>query len=379
MAPETNIADCFAPQACARLVVKIGSALLVDSAGAIRREWLAGIVADVADRVRAGQQVAIVSSGAIALGARRLNLPKGGRASLEDAQAAAATGQIGLSHAWAELLHAEGLTAAQMLVTLDDLEDRRRYLNAAATLDRLLALGVVPVINENDSVATEEIRFGDNDRLAARIGQAAQAQGVILLSDIDGLYSSNPKRDPGATLIPQVREIDARIRAMADAESASGMGSGGMVSKLQAAGIAQAGGAHLAIISGKRERPLSAFAADGRGTLFVAGSGARRRKTWLAGRLTARGRIAVDAGAVVALRAGSSLLAAGATGVEGAFARGDVIEISDPAGATVARGLSEYDAADAVRIVGTRSDVHAALLGYAPRAAMVHRDHLVLV
>lgn len=379
MSSDLHIAARFDPGACARLVVKIGSALLVDPSGAIRRDWLEGVVADVAERVRAGQQVAIVSSGAIALGARRLGLAKGGRASLEDAQAAAATGQIGLSQAWAELLHARGITAAQILVTLDDLEERRRYLNAAATLDRLLALGVVPVINENDSVATEEIRFGDNDRLAARIGQAAHAQGVILLSDIDGLYTANPSRDPTATRIVEVREIDARIRAMADSGSDSGMGSGGMISKLQAAAIAQAGGAHLAIVSGKRERPLSAFAADGRGTIFLARPGAGRRKTWLAGRLTARGRIAVDAGAVAALRAGSSLLAAGATGIDGQFARGDVIEIADPTGSTVARGLSEYDAADAARIIGTRSDAQASLLGYAPRAAMVHRDHLVLV
>jgi glutamate 5-kinase len=379
MVGDAHISDRFAPGACARLVVKIGSALLVDPAGTIRRDWLEGVVADVAQRVRAGQQVAIVSSGAIALGARRLGLAKGGRASLEDAQAAAATGQIGLSHAWAELLHAQGLTAAQILVTLDDLEDRRRYLNAAATLDRLLALGVVPVINENDSVATEEIRFGDNDRLAARIGQAAHAQGVILLSDIDGLYTANPTRDPTAVMIPEVREIDARIRAMADSGSDSGMGSGGMVSKLQAAAIAQAGGAHLAIVSGKRDRPLSAFDADGRGTLFLAGNGARRRKAWLAGRLTARGRITVDIGAVAALRSGASLLAAGATGVTGTFARGDVIEVADPAGVAVARGLSEYDVADAARIIGTRSDAQATLLGYAPRAAMVHRDHLVLL
>lgn len=379
MVAEDMIATRFAPGVCARLVVKIGSALLVDPAGAIRRHWLEGVVRDVADRVRAGQQVAIVSSGAIALGARRLRLAKGGRASLEDAQAAAATGQIGLSHAWAELLGGEGLVAAQILVTLDDLEDRRRYLNAAATLDRLLALGVVPVINENDSVATEEIRFGDNDRLAARIGQAAGAQGVILLSDVDGLYTANPMRDPAATRIVQVDRIDDRIRAMADAGSASGMGSGGMISKLAAAAIAQAGGAHLAIVSGKRDRPLSAFAADGQGTLFVAGNGARRRKTWLAGRLTARGRIAVDAGAAAALRAGSSLLAAGAIAIEGGFARGDVIEIMDATGAPVARGLSEYDAADAARIVGTRSDAQASLLGYAPRATMVHRDHLVLL
>ena len=219
-------ASHFAPVACSRLVVKIGSALLVDPDGKVRRDWLEGVVADLAVRHRAGQQIAVVSSGAIALGARRLGLAKGGRASLEDAQAAAATGQIALSHCWAELLHEQGLTAAQMLVTLDDLEDRRRYLNAASTLDRLLSLGVVPVINENDSVATEEIRFGDNDRLAARIGQAAGAGGVILLSDIDGLYTANPHRDPTARLVPEVARIDSRIRAMADGGSASGMGSG---------------------------------------------------------------------------------------------------------------------------------------------------------
>jgi glutamate 5-kinase len=374
-----NIADRFTPAACPRLVLKIGSALLVDPDGAIRREWLGGIVADVAARHAAGQRIAIVSSGAIALGARRLKLPKGGRASLEDAQAAAATGQIGLSHAWAELLHAEGLTAAQMLVTLDDLEDRRRYLNACATLDRLLALGVVPIINENDSVATEEIRFGDNDRLAARIAQAADAQGVILLSDIDGLYTANPHRDPEARHIPEVRTIDASIRAMADGDSGSGMGSGGMASKLAAAQIAQGSGAHLAIISGKQDRPLAAFAAGGRGTIFVAGAKAKGRKAWLAGRLTARGRIVIDDGAAAALREGRSLLAAGATSVEGLFARGDVLEVTDPRGAVLARGLSEYDAGDALRIAGHRSDAHAALLGYAPRAALIHRDHLVLV
>ncbi|WP_442679032.1 glutamate 5-kinase [Sphingomonas sp. ASY06-1R] len=369
----------FAPGACQRLIVKIGSSLLVDPAGTIRREWLAGIVADIADRSRAGQQIAIVSSGAIALGARRLGLPKGGRATLEDAQAAAATGQIGLSHAWAELLGSQGLTAAQMLVTLGDLEDRRRYLNAAATLDRLLSLGVIPVINENDSVATEEIRFGDNDRLAARIAQAAGAGGVILLSDVDGLYTANPGRDPTATLIPEVTEIDANIRQMADAGSVSGMGSGGMISKLEAARIAQAGGAHLAIISGKTAHPLAAFTETGRGTVFVSRGGAPARKAWLAGRLTAHGKVTVDAGAVAALRQGSSLLAAGAVAVDGRFSRGDVIEITDPAGLKVARGLSEYDAVDAARIVGHRRDAHAALLGYAPRAALVHRDHLVLL
>jgi glutamate 5-kinase len=372
-------ASRFSPTPCHRLVVKIGSALLVDADGAVRRAWLQGVVADIAARHAAGQRIAIVSSGAIALGARRLGLPRGGRASLEDAQAAAATGQIALCQVWSELLGEEGLTAAQMLVTLDDLEDRRRYLNAAATLDRLLTLGVVPVINENDSVATAEIRFGDNDRLAARIGQAADARGVILLSDIDGLYTANPHRDPAAKLVPEVTRIDARIRAMADGGSASGMGSGGMISKLEAARIAQTAGAHLAIISGKVDRPLTAFDAAGRGTVFVAEKGASARKAWLAGRLTAKGRIHVDAGAAKALANGRSLLAAGATGVEGRFARGDVIDIAGPDGAVLARGLAEYDAEDAAKITGRRSDALAAILGYAPRAALVHRDHMVML
>jgi len=372
-------AQRFTPAACPRLVIKIGSALLVDQAGAVRRAWLAGVVADIAERRAAGQQIVVVSSGAIALGARRLNLPKGGRASLEDAQAAAATGQIALSQSWADLLGELSLTAAQMLVTLDDLEDRRRYLNAASTLDRLLTLGVVPIINENDSVATEEIRFGDNDRLAARIGQAAVAQGVILLSDIDGLYTANPQRDPKAEHVPQVARIDARIRAMADGGSGSGMGSGGMISKLEAARIATAAGAHLAIISGHQDRPLTAFDGGARGTVFVASRPENARKAWLAGRLTVKGRLIVDAGAVKALGDGRSLLAAGVTAVEGRFARGDVLDIVGPDNHVLARGLAEYDAPDATRIIGRRSDALADILGYAPRAAMVHRDHMVLM
>ena len=364
----------FAPTAYSRLVVKVGSALLVAPDGAVRRDWLATLVADVAARAAAGQQVAIVSSGAIALGARRLGLAKGGRASLEDAQAAAATGQIALSQTWAELLANHGLTAAQMLVTLDDLEDRRRYLNAAATLGRLLGLGVVPVINENDSVATEEIRFGDNDRLAARVAQAAGAQGVVLLSDVDGLYDANPHSNPHARHIARVERIDA-VAGMADAGSASGMGSGGMVSKIAAARIATGAGAHLAIASGRHDHPL---AGSPRHTLFVAERTAPARKAWLAGGLTARGRIHVDAGAAQALAAGSSLLAAGTTAVEGGFARGDLVTIEGPAG-IVARGLAEYDAREATRLIGTRSDEQAAILGYAPRAALVHRNHLALV
>lgn len=364
----------FPPAQCPRLIVKIGSALLVGEDGEVRRDWLTCIAADLAERTRAGQQVAIVSSGAIALGARRLGLAKGGRASLEDAQAAAATGQIALSQVWAEVLGAQGLTAAQMLVTLDDLEDRRRYLNASATLDRLLSLGVVPVINENDSVATAEIRFGDNDRLAARVAQAAGAQGVILLSDVDGLYDRNPT-DPAAEHIPQVEHIDSRIEAMADRGSASGMGSGGMVSKIAAARIACGAGVALAIASGRIDRPLSA---DARHTMFLPEKRARARKAWLAGRLTAKGAILVDAGAVAALGEGKSLLAAGATGVRGMFFRGDPVTIEGPAG-PVARGLAEYDATDAAKLLGKRSEDHAAILGYAPRSALVHRDHLVML
>lgn len=364
----------FPPETCPRLIVKIGSALLVEADGAVRRDWLAGVAADVAARAAAGQQVAIVSSGAIALGARRLGLAKGGRASLDDAQAAAAVGQIALSQVWADVLGAERLTAAQMLVTLDDLEDRRRYLNAAATLDRLLGLGVVPILNENDSVATEEIRFGDNDRLAARIAQAAGAQAVVLLSDVDGLYDRNPAL-PNATHIGRVERITEEIVAMADAGSESGMGSGGMVSKLAAARIANAAGTHLAIASGRIERPLCG---EARHTLFVAERSASARKAWLAGGLTARGTIHVDAGAARALAGGSSLLAAGATGVGGAFRRGDLISIVGPAG-PLARGLSEYDCADAEKLLGRRSDDHAAVLGYAPRAALVHRNHLALL
>jgi glutamate 5-kinase len=276
---------------------------------------------------------------------------------------------------WAELLAAEGLIAAQMLVTLDDLEDRRRYLNAAATLDRLLGLGVVPVINENDSVATEEIRFGDNDRLAARVAQAAGAQGVLLLSDVDGLYDRDPTL-AGARLIERVARIDAGVEAIAGG-SASGMGSGGMISKLQAAKIATRAGIGLAIASGRIDHPLARFVETGRGTLFPPMRTARARKAWLGGRLLVRGTVHVDAGAVAALHAGKSLLPAGAVRIEGQFARGDLIAIAGPAG-VVANGLAEYDAADAARLAGKRSDQAAAILGHAPRAALVHRNHMVL-
>ncbi|MBX9860119.1 MAG: glutamate 5-kinase [Sphingomonas sp.] len=368
--------DMFAPARCPRLIVKIGSSLLVGGDGALRRDWLATLAADIADRVRAGQQVAVVSSGAIALGARRLGLAKGGRSTLEDAQAAAATGQIALAQGWAEAFAVQGLTAAQMLLTLDDLEDRRRYLNAAATLGRLLALGVVPIINENDSVATEEIRFGDNDRLAARVAQAASAQGVILLSDVDGLYDRNPA-DPAATFIDRVDTITPAIEAMAG--GTSGVGTGGMAAKVAAARIATSAGVSLAIASGHGDHPLARVAASGRGTIFTADRATPARKAWLAGGLTARGEVRIDAGAVAALASGKSLLPAGATHITGSFARGDLVAVVGPDGRPVARGLSEYDAADAARIAGKRSDELADILGYAPRACLVHRNHMALL
>jgi glutamate 5-kinase len=362
-----------------RIVVKIGSSLLVDAEGNVRRAWLKTLVSDIAARAAAGQQLIIVSSGAIALGARRLNLPKGGRASLEDAQAAAATGQIALSSCWAELLDSKGLTAAQILVTLDDLEDRRRYLNASATLERLIGLGVVPVINENDSVATTEIRFGDNDRLAARIAQAAGAHSVILLSDVDGLYSADPATDPAAERVETVKRIDARVSAMAGRGTSSGMGSGGMASKLEAAKIANAAGADLIIVSGLHDHPLARLDGGNCGTVFLAKGDARAKKAWLAGRLTVKGKVHVDAGAVVALRKGASLLPAGARQIEGRFSRGDVVDIVGPEGTPIARGLSEYDATEASQICGKRSDAIEALLGFVPRGALVHRDRMVLL
>ena len=370
--------NAFTPDACHLLVVKVGSSLLVEADGAVRRTWLETLVADIAERHKSGQRIIVVSSGAIALGARRLGFDKGGRASLADAQAAASVGQIILSGIWAELLAAQGLTAAQMLVTLDDLEDRRRYLNIAATLDRLLGAGPVPVINENDSVATQEIRFGDNDRLAARVAQAAGANGVILLSDVDGLYDRNPE-ESGAVLVPHVAQIDGRIRIMVAAGSSSGMGSGGMASKIDAADIATHAGIGLAIASGLRDHPLAALDAGAPATFFAPREGGPARKSWLAGRLSIKGKIHVDAGAMRALKNGSSLLPAGATSVEGDFKRGDVIDIIGDGGVPLARGLSEYDALDAARICGLRSDALESVLGTVPRNVLVHRDQMVML
>ena len=370
--------DKLSPASCPLLVVKVGSSLLVQPDGTVRREWLHTLVADISARHKAGQRCIIVTSGAIALGARRLGFDKGGRASLADAQAAASVGQIVLSGIWADLLEGQSLAAAQMLVTLDDLEDRRRYLNIAATLDRLLGAGAVPVINENDSVATEEIRFGDNDRLAARVAQAAGATGVILLSDVDGLFDRAPHL-PGAMLLPTIEKIDGRVRVMVAKGSSSGMGSGGMASKLDAADIATRAGIGLVIASGLRDHPLAALEQGGLSTFFAPREGGSARKSWLGGRLTVKGRIRIDDGAVQALKAGSSLLPAGALSVEGEFKRGDVIDISADDGIAIARGLSEYDAVDAARICGHRSSELAAILGTVPRSVLVHRDQLVLL
>jgi glutamate 5-kinase len=371
-------ASQLSPENCPLLVVKVGSSLLVQPDGGVRREWLETLVGDISKRHQAGQRIIVVTSGAIALGARRMGFDKGGRASLADAQAAASVGQIILSGIWAELLATQGLAAAQMLVTLDDLEDRRRYLNIAATLDRLLGAGAVPVINENDSVATEEIRFGDNDRLAARVAQAAGAPGLILLSDVDGLYD-RPPHHPDAVLLPLVEKIDGRVRIMVAEGSSSGMGSGGMASKLDAADIATRAGIGLTICSGLRDHPLAALDAGGPSTFFAPREGGSARKSWLGGRLTVKGRIRVDDGAVRALQAGSSLLPAGALSVEGEFRRGDVIDISADDGVAIARGLSEYDAIDAARICGHRSSELEAILGTVPRSVLVHRDQLVLL
>ncbi|WJS98421.1 glutamate 5-kinase [Novosphingobium humi] len=373
----SQLSDLADPALTPRLVLKVGSSLLVDGAGA-RREWLTALVTEIAAAKARGQDVIVVSSGAIALGARRLGLEKGGRGSLADAQAAAAVGQIALSGLWAELLGAHGLTAAQLLLTLEDLEDRRRYLNATATLTRLLDAGAVPVINENDSVATQEIRFGDNDRLAARVAQAARADAVLLLSDIDGLYDRHP-REPGAQLLPLVKGITPEIRAMASPVSGSGMGSGGMISKLQAVEIAEMAGIALVIGNGTVESPLRRIMEQGVGTLFLPRSRKPARKAWLGGRLRLKGSLTVDAGAVKALRGGASLLAAGIVAVEGAFVRGDAVAIRDGDGAVLAHGLAEYDAAECAMLMGRQSGDHAEILGYAPRPAVVHRDQLVMV
>jgi glutamate 5-kinase len=358
-----------------RIVVKVGSALLVRN-GQPDATLIQSLAKDLMSLREGGAQIIVVSSGAIALGASRLGLPKGGRASLSDAQAAASVGQVALAQLWAEALGEFDLVAAQMLVTLDDLEDRRRYLNAAATLDRLLEAGAVPVVNENDSVATEEIRFGDNDRLAARVAQAGNADAVLLLSDVDGLYDKAPSEE-GAQLIDKVEGVTPEIIAMGTGESSSGMGSGGMLSKLQAARIAERAGIALAIINGTNTSPITKAVETGRGTIFLPVRSDNARKSWLGGRLAPEGVLTVDAGCVSALQDGASLLAAGLTEVEGEFQRGALVSLHGPKGERLGQGLVEYSSDECRAILGLQGGDQEAKLGYAPRAAVVHRDHMV--
>jgi glutamate 5-kinase len=374
----THLSDLADPRSVQRIVLKVGSALLFGPGGVPHAAWMAGLAAEIAAARDRGQQVILVSSGAIALGAARLGLPRGGRGSLADAQASAAVGQIALAGMWSGLLADHGLIAAQLLLTLDDLEDRRRYLNASATLGRLLKAGAVPVINENDSVATQEIRFGDNDRLAARVAQAAGAQAVLLLSDVDGLYDRHP-REPGARLVPRINGVTPAVQAMASADSGSGMGSGGMSSKLIAARIATRAGITLGIINGTHAGPLDRAITQDIGTLFLPTRRDSGRKAWLGGRQRMKGALVVDTGCANALEHGKSLLASGIRAVEGTFRRGDPVGVRDEHGQELAQGLAEYDSAEVDRIMGRRSEEHELLLGYAPRSAVIHRDQLVLL
>ncbi|MBX6324241.1 MAG: glutamate 5-kinase [Rhodospirillaceae bacterium] len=364
--------------AARRLVVKIGSALLVEQeSGEIRRAWLDALADDVAAARARGQEVVLVTSGAIAVGRRHLGLTHPGL-KLEEKQAAAATGQIRLAHAYQEALARHGITVAQILLTLDDTEERRRHLNARSTIDTLLRLGTVPVINENDTVATAEIRFGDNDRLAARVAAMVSADTLVLLSDIDGLYTADPRRDPAARLVPEVGEITPEIEAMAG-QAPPGYSSGGMVTKLAAARIALAAGCRMAITDGRAPSPLSALAAGARATWFQpSAEPLTARKRWIAGALKPVGTITVDDGAVRALRAGKSLLPAGVRAVEGAFERGDAVVVVDERGREVGRGLVAYSAADARAILGHKSGEIELILGYRGRDEMIHRDDLVL-
>ena len=360
-----------------RLIVKIGSSLLVDQAsGAVRRRWLASLCDDVAACRARGQEVLLVSSGAVAVGRRHLGLTPPLR--LEEKQAAAACGQIRLAHAYQEELARHGITVAQVLLTLEDSEDRRRYLNARTTLETLLRLGAVPVINENDTVATSEIRFGDNDRLAARVAQMCGADALVLFSDIDGLYTADPRRDSEARFIAEVSDLTPEIEAMAG-DPGSGYGSGGMVTKLAAARICLSAGCRMAIAKGDALRPLSAIEAGGRCTWFVPGSSPHTaRKQWIFGSLNPAGAVTIDDGAGRALKRGKSLLPAGVVAVDGSFEPGDCILVKAGDGRVLARGLSAYSSEDAARLLGRHSDQIEAILGYRGRDELIHRDDLVM-
>jgi glutamate 5-kinase len=367
------------PFAAAKLiVVKVGSALLVEAAtGALRRDWLKSLCADVAALKREGKNVLLVSSGAIALGRRALKL-RDGVLKLEESQAAAAAGQVRLAEAYADIFAGEDIVAAQILLTLGDTEQRRRYLNARATLKTLIELGSVAVINENDTVATAEIRYGDNDRLAARVASMMAADHLVLLSDVDGLYSADPSRVAGAQHISEVAAITPQIEAMAG-DSVSGFGRGGMASKLAAAKIATAAGCDVLIAKGTSDSPLSAVRQGARCTRFAAsGTPAQARKRWIAGVLKPEGALIIDAGAARALEGGKSLLPAGIRQIDGRFERGDAVLVKDQQGREIARGLAAYGAADAERIAGKRTAEIEAILGYRGRDEMIHRDDLAL-
>ncbi|HKP24888.1 MAG TPA: glutamate 5-kinase [Dongiaceae bacterium] len=361
-----------------RLIVKIGSALLVDEeSGGIRRKWLDALADDVAALRERGTDVILVSSGAIAVGRRHLGLETG-TLRLEEKQAAAATGQIRLAHAYQETLARHHITVAQILLTLGDTEERRRHLNARSTLNQLLKMGAVPVINENDTVATAEIRFGDNDRLAARVAAMISADTLVLLSDIDGLYTADPRKDKSATHIAEITEMTADVESMAG-EAPTGYSSGGMVTKLAAARIAMSAGCRMAIADGRRMNPLQAILNGGTCSWFVPASEPKTaRKRWIAGSLKPSGTLTVDAGALAALKSGRSLLPAGVIKVDGRFERGDAVVVADTNGNEVARGLVAYSARDAKHIMGHKSREIADLLGYRGRDEMIHRDDLVL-
>ena len=361
-----------------RVVVKIGSSLLVDtSSGNLRQEWLAALADDVAGLRKEGKEVLVVSSGAIALGRNVLKLPKGAL-KLEDSQAAAAVGQIDLAHAYEEAFRARGLIAAQVLVTLGDTEERRRYLNARSTMTTLLKLGAVPVVNENDTVATSEIRYGDNDRLAARVASMMSANCLVLLSDVDGFYTAPPGTRKDARRLEEVREITPEIEAMAG-DVGSELSRGGMVTKIEAAKIAVGGGTHMVIASGKVMHPLKALAAKGTGTWFLSRQDpVTSRKRWIAGTLEPKGSVMVDQGAVQALVSGKSLLPAGVTKVEGSFEKGDAVIIRNGEGVEIGRGLSAYDHSDAKAIIGRKSSEISDILGYFGRPELIHRDDMVL-
>ncbi len=361
-----------------RVVIKVGSALLVDAAtGQLNREWLETLAQDIAALRARGQDVLLVSSGAIALGRRHLKLEPG-KLRLEESQAAAAVGQIRLAHAWKDVLERHDLTVAQILLTFGDTEERRRYLNARSTLGTLLKLGAIPVINENDTVATAEIRYGDNDRLAARVAQMMSADCLVLLSDVDGLYTADPTKDPSAQFIPEVPRITPEIERMAGG-AASAVGSGGMATKIAAAKIAVTAGCHMCVAAGREMHPLRRIEEGARCSWFYpTASPATVRKQWIAGTLKAAGEIYVDDGAASALRHGKSLLPAGVVRVAGKFERGDALVVRDREGLEIARGLSAYSSDDAERLAGRKSAEIEALLGFRGRDELIHRDDLVI-